>query len=94
MLRVEDIKPVRGKLLVEDLDVGLYELGGGLVMPATIKDWVPPQQGKVVAAGEDVGIEIGKSVLFGLGLGEQFVAEDRRLRILSAGDLVMQEVDG
>ena len=53
-----------------------YRTVGGLVLPSYIDNWVPPQQGEVIAVGPKAGrVRVGDVVVYGLGSGFDVVLD-------------------
>ena len=81
-----EIRPTRKRLVVEVLEVGgLSE--SGFLLPDTVTEWIPPTQGRVVAAGSGVEkTRVGEKVLYGLGAGTEY----KDLLILHEDDIICE----
>lgn len=90
-MKLNDIQPIGDFVMVKELDLsgGDYQMGQGLVTPDTVSQWIPPQQGQVLAVGRDVTmIRPGQKVLYGLGAGRKH--EGLGVIFLREGDLISE----
>lgn len=83
-----NIRPTKHRLVVEVLEVrGLSE--NGMVVPDTVREWIPPTQGLVVGIGSEVKkTSVGERILYGLGAGEEY----RGVLILHENDIICRMV--
>ena len=66
---VSDLRLLRTKVMVAPLEIPEYQ-DGALVVPGTVGETIPPQQGTVVNVGPEVSkTSCGRRVVFGLGVG-------------------------
>ncbi len=81
-----NIIPAKHRLIVEVLKVeGLTD--SGFLVPDTVKEWIPPTQGRVVAIGRGVGkTAVGENILYSLGAGTEY----RGFLVLHEDDIICE----
>lgn len=80
----------RDLVLIKPSEItGKFPGEAGLVMPNTTQQWVPPQQGKVVALGEEaMKVSVGDLVVYGLGCGKPVVFDQELFLIISQSEII------
>lgn len=79
-------RPTKDILMVEPLEVeGLTSKG--FLLPGTVTEWIPPQQGKVLAVGRDITkVAVGDKILYGLESGVLVLG----MLFLREGDIICE----
>lgn len=66
-----------------------YQTVGGMLLPSNIDNWIPPQQGEVIALGpETERLEIGDVVVYGLGCGVDLILDGAFALILDESEII------
>lgn len=66
-----------------------YKLAEGIIASDKYKDWVPPQQGEVIAVGSEARkVKVGETVCYGLGSGKKFLLDEEVILILLEEDII------
>lgn len=90
----ESVTPTRSLVLVRPLELrDNYQLCSGLVAPGNITDWIPPQQGEVMARGPRVkGLSLGDVVVYGLGCGKKVRLDGVEMLVLDQSEIIGKTV--
>ena len=86
----EEIQPLRGLVLLRPFELcDNYQTVGGVVLPDNIDNWIPPQQGEVIAFGPGAShVEIGDVVVYGLGAGFDTVIDGKLALVLDESEII------
>lgn len=83
-----DFRPYGSKVLVRPLSSEGYSMGA-FVVPDTVAEDIPPQQGEVMMVGPRVTrVARGQVVVFGLGIGETIFRDSTPLVFIDEKDVI------
>ena len=90
-MRLQDVLPFRHRVLIKPFVRTECRSSGGLVVPETVAEYVPPQQGEVLAVGAGVScVSVGEKVVYGIGIGHEFRIDSEDMLIIHEGDVICE----
>ena len=84
------LQPLRGLVVLRPFELcENYRSVGSVIIPDNVRNWIPPQQGEVIALGPGAEkLSLGDVVVYGLGSGKDVVLDGKLALILDESEVI------